>query len=871
MNDFQRAALQREAYEAQLEAYRQQQEAANRLSSASKKSGGSILNSLGSVLGGIANSVGNVGKGLADMFGTGAASVRDIVTGNAATGKYSKEWKDYAKGALYGDSGMSDKDYYAKSGGTALDAATTLSDFIPGVGAAGRAAMNIGQGVTSGIAQNYIDNGSNATLEGSLNNALVGGLSAGVGGAVAGKAAKAAAGTGTLSKALQSNVARGALTGAASGAAGAGLQTALSSNPENLSLAQILGNAAQGAAGGALGGAAMGGVMGVTEKAKNSLQNKMWNGATNAAQPQVIAADNATEQRVGSATKRRQQALGWDGEQIDASKRNVLQATGKALEDAGARTKNADIYGKLNNNTARQVEANDTINNLKKNYGYSARDYDKAANLSEATNRWISNEVKSSGASGIDNDLISKVALDDSYVSLTDKQAKSYDKMARKLIGDAQVPGGTIDEYSAAGLYDASEKAGKLANTYYEKSHNKMDGSVTNVELDELSNAYRNLKNETRAAADKMLGGQIDDVTRNNLQKMLQDAGAPKEAIKTLTSAQSLTELKSMTSPLEAARNMNAQINQTMLKRGATTDNATNPVTVTLKKSGATQLVDTAASPIGNAVGNVEQFVGKKISSLGNLANKGSKITQKVSTNVPTGGLLDTIATREISRKAGQSQAERLRNEADLLDAQEAYNIAEQNAILADQQLGAIQQAQQPSSQIEQQMEIIANGMNAALAAGDITSYAKLADLYNDAYSIYATQAKMSGLTSSGSTGSATGSEKLTDNQSKALTGLQQLEQLEQMTPSVSTALANSPLGGVVNLLGGDDYANQAQSLALTLGYLQSGANVSQNEAERIGKSYIPTAYDSEAVRRSKLQRARALLQNYLSGTSYAQ
>ena len=72
-------------------------------------------------------------------------------------------------------------------------------------------------------------------------------------------------------------------------------------------------------------------------------------------------------------------------------------------------------------------------------------------------------------------------------------------------------------------------------------------------------------------------------------------------------------------------------------------------------------------------------------------------------------------------------------------------------------------------------------------------------------------------------------------------------------------------------MAGGDPYSNQAQSLALTLGYLQSGANVSKTEAENIGKSYIPTAFDSEQVRQEKLSRARALLNNYLYGTQYYQ
>ena len=91
------------------------------------------------------------------------------------------------------------------------------------------------------------------------------------------------------------------------------------------------------------------------------------------------------------------------------------------------------------------------------------------------------------------------------------------------------------------------------------------------------------------------------------------------------------------------------------------------------------------------------------------------------------------------------------------------------------------------------------------------------------------------------------------------------------MQPGVRTALANSPLGGLVDLTGGDDYANQARSLALTLGYLQSGANITPREAENIGRAYVPKAVDSDKVRQQKLSRAEQLLRNYLSDTGSLQ
>ena len=109
----------------------------------------------------------------------------------------------------------------------------------------------------------------------------------------------------------------------------------------------------------------------------------------------------------------------------------------------------------------------------------------------------------------------------------------------------------------------------------------------------------------------------------------------------------------------------------------------------------------------------------------------------------------------------------------------------------------------------------------------------------------------------------------LSANQSKALAAQQQLEQLAQMTPNAGTVASNIPLlGNLVDLTGGNEYANQAEALATTLGYLLSGANIKESEAKRIGQSYVPNAFDSEKVRQQKLDRARQLIQSYMSDTS---
>lgn len=227
--------------------------------------------------------------------------------------------------------------------------------------------------------------------------------------------------------------------------------------------------------------------------------------------------------------------------------------------------------------------------------------------------------------------------------------------------------------------------------------------------------------------------------------------------------------------------------------------------------------------------------------------------------NMPSQG---EFMTRQLSRQAGLGAMQQQDRQNAIQNAtQEAQGIQDnyENSMLQAQQL--YNQAQQVQEAIPSSLDRISAGMERALAAGDITAYGKLADLYKQAAQIYKLQ----------NPAATTTPKDLSANQSKALTGLQQLQTLSQMQPGVGTALVNSPLGGVVNMFGGDEYANQAQSLALTLGYLQSGANITPREAENIGKSYIPTAYDSENVRQQKLSRAEQLLRNYLADTSALQ
>lgn len=187
-------------------------------------------------------------------------------------------------------------------------------------------------------------------------------------------------------------------------------------------------------------------------------------------------------------------------------------------------------------------------------------------------------------------------------------------------------------------------------------------------------------------------------------------------------------------------------------------------------------------------------------------------------------------------------------------NALQDYTNASNDMLQAQNSMQNVQQSTGASS-----LDRISQALNAALMAGDVNAYKQLADLYKQAAAIYELQ---------NPTAATSDAKALNATQAKAVSGLSQLQQLANMQPTARTALANSPLSGLVDLTGGDEYNAQADSLATTLGYLLSGANIKDSEIAAVKRDYIPSTFDSPAVRQQKLSRAEQLLRNYLADTN---
>ena len=1135
---------------------------------------------LAAVLSGIGQSIGNVGESLYNMFGTGAASVRDLFTGNAGTGKYTKEWQQYRKEQM-GDKDMSDKDYYLKTGGKALDAAATVSDLIPGLGTGARVALNVGQGVASGVGQQFADNGSNVTSDDLIKAGLIGGASAGAGqlaGLKLGQKALKNPATSKIGKALQSNVGRAALTGAASGATGGGLASALNGG-------SFIGGALEGAKTGALGGATIAGTMGLIGSGLNKVNKKITTptAQTVAETPEAVITKAAAQdiaETPAAATRRSIPVTDYDaGEQTVKVKRanaptgeyslgknagstldgilgpnnarklpnatlpsesaqfknatgtnDVYDYIGQAAdagvdvmdymkgvltpEDYAAFRKNAADYAALNqlgfegtnavNKTDlpqldRQQYYDDTIGKLKAQGGsMSAADvpdymkshlkndaakaggyvsdnqsilrelfnddqsdigdlYKRYEDLAQAANQ---NEVYTpeNMAAGLrmDEDLAKRAAdailkeygarrdidvnaypslrkpidvgfegapsdetvytkrilpgkteqnlpakatpaqvapveetpliqkgtpeyeaikrqeyidnrarelrntvtenvrnqygtirlndringLDDAIMELADygltkrseidgfaKRITGKDgemsKAIRKAMNNAGKTDGRLDitmddvyrSSGAAGNKAATEKIKSRFNAIGEKYTVDADGGMNRSDMYDFGKelereGYRNIERggrtqnadtEVYGEAMRTLGEQyiakatdgVDMskyVNANKLKNLLPgneawaahvDQSIP--AIKTVSDARSFMAAPTKLSLLADAAEYNkgtygsnmgnfskdgaqavraitsgrpgragAQfIAAKVLDSDAARDRLTRNA---MKQYKNIEAGGTGKTGVKGAISKAANWTGEKIGNIGNKINDDTFSNLRLKAD--TENFLRTpgdIATDQITRQAGlgaarsqdtNSKLNAAQNE--LLDAQTQY----QNAANT---LASLPTANTTANKGIQQLQTISNAMEAALAAGDITAYGQLADLYKKAYAIYGQD--------------TTKAKALSATQSKALTAQQQLDQLAQMTPDAGTALANSPLGFLVNLGGGNEYANQAKALATTLGYLLSGANIRETEAERIGQAYVPSAFDSEPVRQQKLARAKQLIQSYMAST----
>lgn len=148
--------------------------------------------------------------------------------------------------------------------------------------------------------------------------------------------------------------------------------------------------------------------------------------------------------------------------------------------------------------------------------------------------------------------------------------------------------------------------------------------------------------------------------------------------------------------------------------------------------------------------------------------------------------------------------------------------------------------------------DIIGRAVSMAIDNDDVNSFTTLYNMYQNSLSNLQKQ--------------NTSSSKLTATQQRANAAMNSLERIANMEPDLAYNLSNIPVIGNIATFGGNDYEAEAKSLAQQIGYMVSGSNIRDKEAENIGKAYVPQPWDNDQVRQNKLRRAYDIIQQYQNG-----
>lgn len=848
---------------------------------------------LAGFLGSIGNSIGNVGRSIVGVIGTGIASGRDLL--GELTGGDNINSKKYVEGKetdafkkwLYGTDEKG-KANYAKAAGQALDAAATVSNLIPG---ANTLAGNAIQGAVGGFGQTFAD--TNGDLNAAINSAGTGAIT----GAVTTKANQALnnviaknAGNKLVNNALVNNaVTRGAVSGAVGGATGGFTGTLLNGG----SIQEAVGNAVKGTGQGAVQGGISGGAMALGNKvlskvpgvngvveATNEMQNdfekqRQEKQLARLAEKQAKKAQTTAQQvTADDGTPDYTKPLGYNGEEVDSSQRSALEKVSKALKTTGDRIKNKQVYGALDSKLANKVVENDSVNKLKQ-LGYTTDDYDRAAKVSETTNKFIDDVIENSDATYVDPEFTNRI-YDLEKAGITTTNVIDSNSIKRKVRTqlDKSVANATsgnpniMDEFSASKALAESRKLGKLASQAYNMGYDA-NGKVKNSDWAAAYEVYDNAKKQFRSVAEAATdGGFTDNYSMGQLAARLKNSGANEKTIDYITkNVDSLGDLIGRTSLFMDAKDMNKAIGRTQLRRDAQSTgriNSANPWEV-VNKSGLLDTLDLVAKPVSSALGTAVEKAGDLVGAVSNATtnnNISGDITAPVAvttnnTSLPTNAY-DFIGTREgINQVSNIAQGNNLANTlSNITPTANAQTVAQTTSPLG-QGVGTttatLANTGTPTTATQSPLDIISTAMTLALQAGDLDSMTKLMSLYNSASQIYGG-------------GSNSSSQKLSTTQQKANAAMTQLQSLANMQPSTAYSLSGIPVIGDIARIGGDAYSEASDGLALQLGYLLSGATIKDEELARIKRDYVPQPWDSDETRQRKLQAAAALISQYQNG-----
>lgn len=547
--------------------------------------------------------------------------------------------------------------------------------------------------------------------------------------------------------------------------------------------------------------------------------------------------------------------------------KNKLQQFGKQLQNTANVQKYRSLYDSLDAKTAKRAVATNAPKTLS-DLGVNPQDYAEYAKTSSYINKTVSDLAKKSGVKANLPNLVDDLSLDNSDLLLSDTAAKKYNSYISKIVADGSSP----SEYSASYLLEKSRELGnKAAN---------LRGDTDDISM--LKQALTDAKYTLRDAATKALTNSYvtGDDTNAMIAQGLKQLGANQkvqdyyaEAVN--GEAPTVADYIRRSALFEQARDMGNQMEAEKYTRSASKA-PKNWGTRLYESTGLDKPIETALNgTISPIAAKATGLAGRLIEGLGDLRagtqnNQPQSIPisqtpqpQENSTNwKKTPDLTSLILGREvipqtalnmIGRSVGNDSAYKVQN---AMRANANDNMSDYNQDLVENNINhASQQSRIDNSPITEQLTKIGDAMQLALNAGDAASYSKLAGLYGDMMNIYKTQQAMFNPQAKVT--------KLTDSQKKANVAMDLLNNLEGQQANIGSAVADVPiLGGLMNI-GGNEYKSSAEALESALGYLQSGAQISEKERESIRRAYIPQWGESEAVKKRKLAAARQVIQNF--------
>lgn len=910
-----RAIIANQERQKQLEDYNAQK------SQLDNKYNGGLGGFLGGIIGGIGKGVSDVGNTLIDMFGSSIASARDLGS-IITTGKSAGEEEKWLKSRR----GTDDiKDARLKTGGQALNAATTLaSTAVPGLGsgaaakALGGTIANTAAGAIGGVADEFQQQGKDAQLD-SIANRAISGAAAGL--ATGGLNKKIGNATGKYSSALLNNklatsaIGRGALSGAVGGATGAGTSAALGG-----------GDIAQAALQGGLSGAASGGVQaGLTNAASSAFKkarNRTWVGDIVGEEPPKRA-----------TTQELQNIINEEYDLGNNTTPLVEQANDNSTNQGGITTQpDSDITA--NNKTVEQTpkELSTSLSgklrkksaeSLLDQYGTLTKPMAKSANAVE--------NVQIVADAGF-----TKPADVERMIEAVTGNTGKVTKLTRKLVDTAK-PVNTFDgvddlinnEIAMSGLTETDAKSVKsMIDAQLNSLPSRREGSISYEDnptdvfniVKKLEKRSANLKgksgtNYSTTTPERTDKARVLDTIATELKNRIYNNAAPMESVLTADVAQDLKSL--------APKNKkwaDYVDNKIMASKNIGELRNTMAPFVNMGKVIEDQYMNYGT--YGQRVGDAAQIVGKGVQALfkvpvaGQIAeaiatsNAAKRATAKAyqtaadvtsknateATIVPsrpstTASQLDSTPTsiepqvapmvqpsttnnllyNFIGRTQGEiasgdmiQNARKAQDYQNLEDMFAGIQTGSDGSTMAQTNglLGTSQMQQQ--SPLLAQMQDISNAMSNALAAGDVQAYGQLADLYKDAYNTYQMQEKMYGTTNPQSNMSTAEKNQLAKLQS-AGTALDQLESLYTKAGGGQGIIG----GNIANFLGGiglnsdvNTYNQLAQGLINQIG-AAIGKTDSLNTKGEVQRalSLVPKITDDNQTAMNKIATLRSLLQ----------